>query len=1080
MHKISLVLLAICLQANDIRISEVMSNPQGSEYENEFIEVYNSSDHVTHINGWLLSDGTGVDSIFHFYGPTEIQAGAYAVILDPGYNYVSGPYAGILPDSIPIYSISTDASFGSGGLANSSESVMIWSPDSLHFSQMSWSSASENGYSWERVSLDVADSLAIWRQSLVENGSPGFRNSVQQAEINLSLSSAIVTYSELGEPIELLLSLDNTGSDEISNFSISIYHDQNQDGIQEPGEWELSVEPNLTLLSEQSIDYPITLFSLEPGVHYGLARLILNGDQINEDDSLWFEAKGAYPKDALSLTEIMFSPTMEQGGEWIELKNVSSESISLQGWTFSDANQTRHSITDQLFLLKPDCLLTLCADQDAIEYFELAYEEVLLLDSWPTLNASSDSIRLFDATGHAVSSGFYRGSWGAAGVSLERRHPLLKPMDETNWAICLKPEGGTPSRSNSQQLRAVDLELVSIESIQQPAVGPAQLNFVVRFVNQGLDSLFLLELESDADIEWRGALASFQTDSLVFSSPMMWPGYSVLPIRLLHDGQLLADTLVQVVLGFPPNSIALNEIHYLPGEDQVEFLEFINTGAETLNPRGWMFMDRSGVFGSIEDNAEIEPGAFFLMCQNAAILADWVTENTVILEPHPWPTLNNSSDSIFIQDPFGNLHIIHGYDATHGSEPGKSLERLALWKPENLAESWDLCQDPLGSTPGRQNSVTLPPRNLALDNVEISNSIVWIDEPFSLDIIIINTGVDMVEGTRLSIQTYQGSVQLSEQQLELMPIYAQDTLVLGVELVIQTAGWVDIRAEIVTSDDLFADNWINRRLFVSIQTTPLIINEIYPLPQHEQSEWVEIYNRGAIDRDIQGWSIADNTGTAVIISDTSLVLAPGSYLVLSSPAESLSWFGNIPLQMIPGFPMLNNSRDAVVLFDPNGIQMDGLYYDEFTGLVEGRSLERIRPDAPGSELGNWGVCVDLAASTPGLKNSLYLTTLAADLEIHLEPNPFTPDGDGERDELMIQYDLPIEHGVMSITIFDMAGRRIAEPIQVMPVSHKGHVVWDGAADYGGIAVTGLYVMQLLVDDQAGRVWKDLQKVYLIR
>jgi len=1075
------VLLAIFLQASDIRISEVMSNPQGSEYENEFIEVYNHSDHVTHINGWLLSDGNGVDSISHIAGSPEIRPGGYAVIFDPGYNFSNGPYSDLLPDSVPVYSISTDASFGSGGLANTAETVMIWSPDSIHTTQMSWSSASGNGYSWERVSLDVPDSQAIWQQSLVENGTPGFRNSVQPAQINLRLKGIVVTHSTVGEPVELMLSLENAGTNAISNYSVSIYHDENQDEVQGSEEWALSVEQNLPLVSQQILECPITIFPLEPGVHWGEARLTVSGDQFAGDDSLRFQLRGAFPKDVVSLTEIMFSPSQGQGGEWIEIKNISSGPISLQGWTLADANQTRHNITNQLFVLEADCLLTLCADQDIIEFYELVYEETLLLDSWPTLNASSDSVRLFDATDHAVASAYYRGNWGASGKSLERKHPLIYPMEESNWAACLIPEGGTPSRTNTQQLKTFAAGISTVEIMNQPSTGPAQLSIFLSFKNQGLDTLFSLELESDADIQWHGELASFEMDSLIFNSPIMWPGYSTLAIRLLHQGQLLADTLIQVILGYPAHSIALNEIHYLPGEDQVEFLEFINTGSEILNLHGWKFMDRSGTLGSIVEESNVAPGEFFLICPNAATLTDWCTTNTTIIDLSPWPSLNNSSDSIFIQDPVGNLHISHGYDAPSGSEVGKSLERLALWKAANLAESWGICQDPVGITPGRQNSVLLSPSNLALEYIQIPDSTLWIAETLMAEFIIINTGANQILDAELSLRTFRGNVQLHEELAFLPPIYSEDTLVWRTELVTDTPGWVELRAELIASqDETVEDNRIDQRFYVSNHTSPLIINEIYPLPLFEQFEWVEIYNRSNTEMDIQGWSIADNAGAPKLISDSSLVIDPNTYLLLSGQVETISWSMHVPLQIIPSFPSLNNTADAVVLFDPHGNKMDDMLYDQFTELVEGRSLERIRSELPGSEPGNWAVCVDMNASTPGLENSLHLSSLAPDLQIHLTPNPFTPDGNGQEDQLLIQYDLPIEHGLMTIMIFDMAGRKIAEPVQAKPVGHKGQLVWDGTANYGGIAVTGLYVMKLLVDDQAGRVWKKLQKVYLIR
>ncbi|MCF7826417.1 MAG: lamin tail domain-containing protein, partial [Candidatus Marinimicrobia bacterium] len=218
MHKIGLVLLAISLQASGIRISEVMSNPQGSEYENEFIELFNATEYVMQINGWILSDGSGVDTVSHLSGPVEIQPAHYALIVDPGYNFISGPYSEILNDSLPIYTISTDESFGSGGLSNAGESVILLSPDSTISSEMSWFSSTSNGFSWERVSVTSADSLAIWQQSLEINGTPGYRNSVAPPLINLSILGMVMESMVLDETVDVTLQIRNGGEHPVQDF----------------------------------------------------------------------------------------------------------------------------------------------------------------------------------------------------------------------------------------------------------------------------------------------------------------------------------------------------------------------------------------------------------------------------------------------------------------------------------------------------------------------------------------------------------------------------------------------------------------------------------------------------------------------------------------------------------------------------------------------------------------------------------------------------------------------------------------------------------------------------------------------
>ncbi len=410
MYKISLCMLAICLQASDIRISEVMSNPQGSEYENEYIEIYNSSNHVIYINGWILSDGNGVDTLIHFSGPTGLQVHEYALILDPGYDFISGPYLPLIPDSIPIYTISTGSSFGSSGLSNSGESVIIYNPDSSIISQMTWSSASDNGYSWERVSVKHPDSTAVWQQSLTENGTPGFLNSVTKPQHNLSLIDAVVTHTAPGEAVEILLTIRNSGENIVSDFSITSYQDDNQNGIQDTGEWNQSQKYMTPLIPEGDLELSVMLFKLEPGIHHVETWISSEGDGVSSDDTLCFQIKGPYPFDVVSITEIMSSPTSEQGGEWIEIKNLSTKPISLQGWALSDANRTRHLISDSLLFLQPDSFFTFCAKPEVLEYFTLSSDQALALDSWPTLNSASDSVRLFDATDHLIARIFYRGS----------------------------------------------------------------------------------------------------------------------------------------------------------------------------------------------------------------------------------------------------------------------------------------------------------------------------------------------------------------------------------------------------------------------------------------------------------------------------------------------------------------------------------------------------------------------------------------------------------------------------------------------------------------------------------------------
>lgn len=1081
MRKVCLVLLAIFIQANDIRISEVMSNPQGSEYENEFIEIFNASNHVIQINGWVLSDGNGEDTISYHSGPPQIQPGKYALILDPGYNHDTGPYLQFLQDSLPIYTISTDGSFGSGGLANGAESVIIRAPDTSQISQMSWVTATQNGHSWELVSISTADSQSIWEESLTFNGTPGLRNSVTRPLYNLSFSNVGLNLAEMNEPVSVTIWLQNLGELPISGFSLYVFLDSDQNGTRESGEWEYTQVFEHVLGSQDSLEVSIDLFRLTPGVHRVEFQIVFDDDEVLTDNNQQLDIVGAYPLNAISITEVMYSPAPDQQGEWVELQNISETTVSLQGWTLLDANQTRHLITDSLLQLEPLEYLTLCASIDMGSYFGLESHEVHELRSWPSLNSSSDSVRLFDASGHGVAKMHYRGSWGEPGISLERRHPSSHPLDAINWHPSTNLDGGTPSRINTRHLLPVEIQIESISAMDTGITGPAQVRIRIDFQNLGTDTLYLLEIDSDADIYWSGALASFEQDSIIFSGPILWPGYNNIPIKILHEAEVLIDTSIQVLLGYPPGLVAINEIHYDPNVDQCEFLELINLSSSAINLRGWSFADRSGARGDVVDDLFVQPDSMVLWTVDATKLRDWTPTGGQISELSNWPSLNNGSDSIIIKDPVGKRMLAHAYENPPAGTTGRSLERLALWKPSYLHTSWLICKDPWGITPGRENSQHIPLRNLGLHELSVHDPIIWASETFASEILIINHGFELASDVQLNLALIQDEFEIDFYSITFDLIQAGDTLRHAANLFASSPGRSTIRAElIVEGDGYLDDNLILQDFYISGEPSHLILNEIMPLPIVDQNEWLEIYNRSDAAVDLKGWMISDNSNAICTLSDTSLILMSHSYLVVGGENDPGFWSREIPYHSLSQFPTLNNSDDQITLFDPQNMPMDHVSYGPENQPVSGRSLERIRSWSVDDDFDNWDICIAHEGSTPGERNSLDLDVLISDLNIQLEPNPFSPDGDGHGDQLTISYELPFESGVMSVMVFDMAGRVIAEPVQIKPVSHRGQVMWDGEAKYGGKAVTGLYIMKLLIDDQAGKVWSSFKKVYLMR
>lgn len=1081
MHKLGLVLLAISIQANDIRISEVMSNPQGSEYQNEFIEVYNASDHVIQINGWVLSDGNGIDTLSHLAGPVNILPTCYALILDPGYDFDVGPYGGLLNDSLAIYTLSTDASFGSGGLNNGGESVIVYSPDSLNYSSMSWHTSTRNGYSWERVSLNTADSTSVWIESRALNGTPGYLNSVTPPLINLGIVDVQIQPVLLGEHIEVIASIVNRGQQTVSAFQVYVYHDENQNGLREIGEWDETFVIGDAINSTQEMQLNLELVPLIPGVHSFEIQVQTELDEVPDDDALRFQIAGTYIHQGVSITEVMYSPSEEQQGEWVEILNPSQNPISLQGWTLSDANSTRHQISDSLLWVDPGMYLTLCASSLMRDYFGLEPASLHVLDSWPALNSSSDSVRLFDATGAQVETVFYRGTWGHAGSSLERRHPGTHPLAESNWLPSIHLDGGTPSRTNSQQLPPTAMRIERVLTSLSKQIGPSQATIEIEFTNQGMDTLFILELVSDADIYWQGVLPSFEQASWTYTSPILWPGENTLPVHIIHGDETLVDTSIIITLGFPPHQIAINEIHYLPSADQVEFIELVNISSTPLNLKGWLLEDGSGNTGEVIQDLMVAPDSFVVWTDNEMELAEWTPPWAQLTELSSWPSLNNNSDSVIIYDLTGQRMLTHGYHDPADGVTGKSLERRALWKAAGPPANWGVSQHPDGFTPGQSNTLLLPPHNLSLERFSLLDTLFWREVPIPYEVTIKNIGEILMNEGQLVMTILQDQALINEQIMPLRAVSPDDSIHWQGWFTSPVGGWVQIQMEVRSNTDMsLLDNRLSMETFISENISPVIINEIMPVPLNSQSEWIEIYNRSDQQVNLKGWLLADDKRDEIVLSDVNMMVEGGGYVVLGDINSVLPHIPGNLVHRVAQFPILNNTTDQLNLSDPQGIVMDTMSYIESDLPPPGRSLERIRPFEIDLGYHNWGQCIHSSGATPGNQNSLFYDTLSEVLVVTLTPNPFSPNGDGRDDHVNIEYELPFDHGLLSVMIFDMAGRKIADPLALRPVSHRGQFIWNGDANYGGKAATGLYIMSLRIDDQAGKVWSHFKKVYLVR
>ena len=145
--------------------------------------------------------------------------------------------------------------------------------------------------------------------------------------------------------------------------------------------------------------------------------------------------------------------------------------------------------------------------------------------------------------------------------------------------------------------------------------------------------------------------------------------------------------------------------------------------------------------------------------------------------------------------------------------------------------------------------------------------------------------------------------------------------------------------------------------------------------------------------------------------------------------------------------------------------MDEVAYKEdwHTPLIDdpaGVSLERISPQQPSNDPDNWQSAAETADfGTPTYENSQSGQAAQAEGAFSLSSQVFSPDQDGYRDFLRIQYELPKDGFLATITIYDTKGRKVRQLTNNELLGREGSLKWDGTRDNGSSVAEGVYILQ---------------------
>lgn len=155
----------------------------------------------------------------------------------------------------------------------------------------------------------------------------------------------------------------------------------------------------------------------------------------------------------------------------------------------------------------------------------------------------------------------------------------------------------------------------------------------------------------------------------------------------------------------------------------------------------------------------------------------------------------------------------------------------------------------------------------------------------------------------------------------------------------------------------------------------IVINEIFPAPPQNQSEWIELYNPTNVDFISEGFYIA-NRNSSIFIPQ-KLVVTAKSFAVICKDSTNLPKNLNCSLIQV-NMPTLHNDYDIVAIRDKDSTLIDSIYYD-FKWGKKGISFERYDWSEPAIDNSNWLLSTYSEGNSLCKENSRKIADMSVDL-----------------------------------------------------------------------------------------------------
>jgi hypothetical protein len=543
----------------------------------------------------------------------------------------------------------------------------------------------------------------------------------------------------------------------------------------------------------------------------------------------------------------------------------------------------------------------------------------------------------------------------------------------------------------------------------------------------------------------------------------------------------MKDTLIQTGIGRMPqfNDLLITELMIdekpSAGMPESEYIEIFNPGKFIMDLGGTRLLNSRDTFHIPRIN--LFPGKYKVFCPISR--SDLFKDIPDIQGISPFPgLLNDGSVLAFINGEnqliFSLKYDISWYHDLEKSSGGYSLEMIDFLNPCGDSHNWRASDSPVGGTPGSVNSVSAENPDLtgpAIKNVYMPGpQLLEVDfseklHPASLEDleIILSGGVDF------SISCFDSLFYDSFSLILSHPLSS------SVQYEIQVSGVRDCAGNKMKSS--------KNSFFLARKAEPgdLVINEILFNPKPGGVDWVEICNRSVDYIGLSDLSLSesadDTAGNKIMDPEINCIIPPSDLMVYTKDRNKL--LADFPksrpdaiLEIINMPDMPDQFGEILLTAGDSGIIDQFSYSSDYHHTLiqddEGISLERISVTRPANDPSNWQSASSLYGyGSPTYENPNQEIAGNREVDVTLDPEIISPDGDGYHDELLINFFTRLPGYSANLEVYDFSGYRIISLLKnsLLPVS--GSISWDGYDPRGRIPPTGIYILRFEIYNLQG-------------